>query len=116
MFGSVISRLRVLMLLLAFALGLAGQLVSGAAMAAQMQAAANAGMATEMDCPGCPSDQAGGMAVSCNAACWTIPALPAQSGTAEFTSATVFIPSVDLVIAGIVTRPDPHPPRSFLHT
>lgn len=116
MFGSVISRFRVLMLLLAFGLGLAGQIVSSAAMAAQMQAAANAGMATGMDCPGCPSDQTGGMAAGCTvAACWTIPALPAQGGAAERPAQAVFMASAELIIAGIATAPEPHPPRSFLH-
>lgn len=104
------------MLLLAFGLGLAGQIVSSAAMAAQLHAAASPGLATAMDCPGCPSDQDGAMMGSCGvAACWTIPALPAQGGTPEQPPAIVFLPSVELIMAGIATAPEPHPPRSFLH-
>lgn len=113
----VITRFRVVMLLLAFGLGLAGQIASSAAMAAQMQVAPTAGMATGMDCPGCPSDQTGGMPASCTvAACWTIPALPAQVGAAERLHQAVFMPSAGLIIAGIATAPEPHPPRPFLHT
>ena len=116
MFGLVISRFRVVMLLLALGLGLAGQIASSAAMAAQMQAAPNPGSATGMDCPGCASDQTGGIAATCTvAACWIIPALPAHSGTAEPPPQTVFMPSVELIVAGIATAPEPHPPRPFLH-
>ena len=117
MFGSLITRFRVVMLVLAFGLGLAGQIASSAAMAAQMQVAPNAGMATGMDCPGCPSDQTGGMAAGCTvAACSTVPALPAQGGATERPQQAVFMPSAELIIAGIATAPEPHPPRPFLHT
>ena len=116
MSGSVISRFRALMLLLAFGLGLAGQIVSSAAMAAQMQAAAHPGTATGMNCPACPGDQGGGIAASCTiAVCWTIPALPAQGGAAERPPQAVFVRSVELTVAGIATAPDPYPPRSFPH-
>jgi len=116
MFGSGITRFRIVVLLLAFGLGLAGQIVSGVAIAAQMQAAANPGIGAAMVCPGCPSDQAGGTAASCTvAACWTIPALPAQGGAAERLPQTVFIPTADVVFAGIATAPEPPPPRPILH-
>ena len=116
MIGSVISRFRVLILLLAFGLGLAGQLLSGAAMAAQMQAGAEPGITTGMDCPACPSDHGGGMMGSCSvAACWTIPALPTYERIPERPGSQAFVPSVALVIAGIATAPEPHPPRLLLH-
>ena len=116
MFGSVISRFRGLVLLLAFGLGFIGQVLSGVAMAAQMQAAATPGMATGEVCPGCPSDQQGGMNTGCTVtACWTAPALPVQSKIPEFEPRMVFTPSAELIIAGIAIAPDPHPPRPFLH-
>src|SRR5712692_7750374 len=94
MLGSVISRYRILVLLLAFGLGFIGQVLSGVAMAAQMQAAATPGIATGEVCPGCPSDQRGGMNTGCTvAACWPVPALPMQSKIPEFQPRVVFTPS-----------------------
>jgi hypothetical protein len=116
MLGSVISRFRVLALLLAFGLGFAGQVLSGAAMAAQMQAAPTRGIATGAICPDCPSDQPGGMSIGCTiAACWTVPALPVQSKIPEFQPRVLFTPSAEVIIAGIAIAPEPHPPRPFLH-
>ena len=116
MLGFLIIRFRVVMLLLAFGLGLAGQILSGAAMAAQMQAATEPGIATGMDCPACPSDQTGGMMGSCSiAACWTIPALPTQERIPEQPVSLAFVPSAASIIAGIAAAPEPHPPRLFLH-
>src|SRR5713101_3152349 len=60
MLVSFVSRFRVLMLLLAFALGMAGQIASTAAMAAEMQPVASVGMASDDPCPGCPGDQHSG--------------------------------------------------------
>ena len=115
MLGFLTTRFRFVILLLAFALGLAGQVASNGAMAAPMQAAMDSGMATGMNCPGCPSDHDSGMTDSCSvAACWSIPALPAQSATARSRSQTVFIRSGEPIITGIATAPDPYPPRSFL--
>ena len=117
MLGSFISRFRVLMLLLAFGLGLAGQITSSAVMAAQMQPMASLGMASDNACPGCPDDQQGGMTASCSVVgCWTAPALPVQSATPERLPQVAFAVSADVVIAGITTAPDPHPPRPILHS
>ena len=116
MLGFLIIRFRVVMLLLAFGLGLAGQIASSAAIDAQMQVAPTAGMATGMDCPACPSDHTGGMMGSCSiAACWTIPALPTQERIPEQPAPLAFVPSAGSVIAGIATAPEPHPPRLILH-
>ena len=117
MLGSFVSRFRVLMLLLAFALGLAGQVASTAAMAAQMQPMTSEGMMTsDHPCPACPSEQPGGMMPTCAAiGCWTVPALPAQSAAPQPSREVAFGVLPDVVMAGIATAPDPHPPRSVLH-
>ncbi len=116
MLGSVISRYRVLVLLLAFGLGVAGHVSSGVAMAAQMQAAAAPGITTGAVCPDCPSDQQGTMNAGCTvAACSAMPALPAQAKITEPPPRAHFTQSPEVIIAGIAIAPDPHPPRPFLH-
>lgn len=106
------------MLLLAFGLGLASQVMSSAAMAAQMQGPAGAGISTGALCPDCDGDmQQGGLAPSCMAtSCWTIPGLPAQSTALEPHAAAIFPVSADANFAGIALAPDPHPPRVLLHS
>lgn len=118
MLGSFVSRFRVFILVLAFGLGLAGQVASSAVMAAQTQGPAQAGISTGALCPGCDSDmQHGGLAPSCMAtSCWTIPALPAQSTALEPHAAAVFPVSADAIVTGIASAPDPHPPRALLHS
>jgi len=118
MLNSFVSRFRVLILLLAFGLGLAGQISSSAAMAAQVQGPAQAGIGTGTVCPGCDADmQYGGLAPSCMASCcWTIPALPAQSTSLEPGPAAAFPASAGAIITGITSAPDPYPPRAFLRS
>ena len=117
MLGSFVSRSRVLMLLLAFALGLAGQVVSNAAMAAQMQDPAPADVGAGSPCPDCDTDMQHGSLPSCmTMSCWTIPALPPQSTTFEPRPAAVFPTSADAIVTGIASAPDPRPPRAFLHS
>ena len=120
MLGLVISRFRTTMLLLAFALGLAGQVLSSVAMAAQMQPAAGPNMTSPgASCPGCDGDgQLGGMAVGCTVvACWTAPALPAQDTiTGSVERPAGFAAPPDAFIAGVTAAPDPYPPRSSLHS
>jgi hypothetical protein len=117
MLGLFVSRFRVLALLLAFGLGLAGQAVSNAAMASQMQMAMQPGISSGASCPGCPDAQHGGMAPGCPlAACWTIPALPAQ-GTALLPRPPATFPEpTEAIITGIKSAPDPRPPRAFLYS
>lgn len=118
MLGSVISRFRISVLLLAFVLGLASQALSGVAMAAQMQPEASM-TSPGAPCSGCDGDgQQRGMAAGCTvAACFTNPALPVQSTiTMPLRHPATFAATPDIVIAGIVTAPDPHPPRSSLHS
>ena len=117
MLGSFVSRSRILMLLLAFALGLAGQVVSNAAIAAQMQGPGQAGASTGSPCPDCDADMQHGLFPSCTAtSCWTIPALPPQSTTLEPRPAAAFPASADAIITGITSAPDPYPPRAFLRS
>jgi hypothetical protein len=115
MFASLVSRFRVAMLLLAFGLGLAGGMVSDAVMATQMQGPIPSGVSAGHPCPACPGEQRGTMMPGCTMvaqACWTIPALPAQSAVWQRQPAAVFPAPVESHIAGIVSAPDPHPPRS----
>jgi hypothetical protein len=116
MLKPVISRVRVLAMLLAFGLGIACQVLSGVAMAAQMQAAPAPGIAGAAICPGCPSGQRDGMAAAgCTVvACWTVAVLPAQGEFTEPRPPVVFRPSDAVILAGIATAPEPHPPRPFL--
>jgi hypothetical protein len=118
MLGSSVSQFRVLVLLLAFALGLAGQAVSNFAMAAQMQGPTQAGICAGTPCPDCDGDmQHGGLAPGCmSSSCWNIPGLPAQGTALEPHVAAVFPVSADAIVAGIASAPDPHPPRTFLHS
>lgn len=115
MLGFLTTRFRFVMLLLAFALGLAGQIGSHGATAAPMQTAMASGMASGMDCPACPGDHNGAMTDACSViACWSIPGLPVQIATVARRLQTVFTRSGEPIITGIATAPDPHPPRTFL--
>jgi hypothetical protein len=117
MLGFYVSRFRVLILILAFGLGLAGPVVSSAAMAAQMQGPAQAGVGAGSPCPDCDADMQHGLLPSCmTMSCWTIPALPPQSTTLEPRRAAVFPASADTIVTGIRSAPDPRPPRAFLHS
>lgn len=118
MLGPLITRCRAALLLLAFVAGLAGQAASTAAMASQMQAPMQPGIAAAHVCPGCGMDtQHGAMAPNCmaGAACWSTPGLPIQSAALRAGSVAIFAASPERVIAGLVSAPDPYPPRSILH-
>jgi len=105
--GLFVSRFRVFMLLLAFGLGLGVQVASSAAMAAQMQAPAQAGISSGAVCPGCDMDMHhGGLAPSSMlGSCLTAPALPAQSTGLEPLPAAVFPASADAIVTGITSAP-----------
>ena len=118
MLGPLITRGRAALLLLAFVVGLAGQAASTAAMASQMQEPMQPGIAAAHVCPGCGMDaQHGAMAPNCmaGAACWNIPGLPAQSTAFPVRSVAIFTASPERVIGGLMSAPDPYPPRSILH-
>lgn len=117
MLSSLINRLHVAVLLLAFAAAVAGQAVASAAMMASMQPVTSPGIGSDNPCSGCLGDQQHAMTAGCSAVgCWAAPVLPAQSTTPEPLSQVAFAASADVVIAGIATAPDPHPPRSSLPT
>ena len=118
MLRSFLRRSRVIALLLAFGLGLAGNLAWNAALASQMQAPMQHDPTTGGTmCPGCAGDsQQGMMGASCSpTACWTAPALPAQGTAPQPWPPIAFTPSVSAILTGIPTGPDPHPPRPSLH-
>ena len=117
MLGSVISRFRTVVLV-AFMLGLTGQVLANVAMAAQMQPATSPSMTSPgAPCPGCDGDGQPGMAAGCTVAvCWTIPALPAQATVVDsMQRPAAFAVPPDAFIAGISAAPDPYPPRSLFH-
>lgn len=118
MLGSVLNRFRIALLLMAFSLGLAAQVISGVAMAGQMQSPSNPGMTAGTMCPGCATDQEhGGMSAGCTvAACWMVPGLPAQSTIPAPPPRMTFITGADITVAGIASAPDPYPPRFSLHS
>jgi hypothetical protein len=116
--GLFVSRFHVFMLLLAFGLGLGVEVASSAAMAAQMQGPAQAGISSGAVCPGCDMDMHhGGLAPNCMlGSCSNTPALLAQSGGLERLPTAVFPASADATVTGITSAPDPHPPRVSLHS
>jgi hypothetical protein len=115
MLDSLVSRFRVLTVILAFGFGLLGPVASNLAMAAQMQPASG-GMASDHPCPACPNDQHSGITPMCSAVgCWLAPALPAHNAPAEPMQRTAFAIPPDVLITGIATAPDPYPPRLPSH-
>jgi|SRR5579859_6363029 len=115
MLGSLVSRFRVVAVVLAFGIGGLGPFASNVAMAAQMQPAIG-GMASHHPCPACPGDQHSGITPMCGSiGCWVNAALPAYGAPVDLAHRVVFAASRDAVAAGIATPPDPHPPRLF-HT
>ena len=118
MSGPLITRCRAALLLLAFVLGLAGQAGSTGAMASQMREPMQPGMAAAHVCAGCGMDtQHRAMAPNCmaGAVCWSNPGLPVQSAAFRVRSVASFAAAPERVIAGLVSAPDPYPPRSILH-
>ena len=117
MLGLLISRFRVVMLLLAFGAGMAGGILSDAAMGSQMQDPMQSAPSTGHPCPACPAGQNTGMMPGCTsmATCWTVPALPAaQEAGVQVPPEMTFAATAGIGIAGIASAPDPRPPRSFL--
>jgi hypothetical protein len=114
---SLLNRLRLATLLLAFGLGLVGGVASDAAMASQMAGIGQSGLSADHPCPMCPDAQSGAMMPGCTtAACWTIPALPVQTTVVQPRPAAAHPEPAEPRIAGIVFSPDPHPPRALPHS
>jgi hypothetical protein len=108
----LLSRFRLVALLLAFGLGMVGGAAADAAMA--WEGPGQPGLSVEHPCPTCPDRQSSLMMPGCTiAACWMIPALPAQTTVLPSWPAAAFPESAEASIAGIVCSPDPHPPRAF---
>ena len=115
---SGLIRRRALLLLVAFFFSLAGQAVAGAAMASQMTAPAPVSVTAPDMCPGCGGDNHVPTMLGCAMPfCASMPAMPAQSASSfdeppadpDFVAAPYEIPP------GVISTPDPHPPKSFLH-
>jgi hypothetical protein len=113
-----LRRSRIAVLLLAFGLGLAGNALSTAVLASEMQEPMHGVTSGGTMCPGCDADQQHGMmAGGCTVtSCWTAPALPAQGTAPQPRLPIVVTPSPEAILTGIATGPEPHPPRFFLHT
>jgi hypothetical protein len=117
MSGSLLSRFRLVTLLLAFGLGMVGGAVGDAAMASLISDPRQSGLSADHPCPACPDAPSRGMMPGCTTtACWTIPALPAQNTVLLPRPAAAFPEPAEPRIAGIVFSPDPHPPRAFLRS
>ena len=112
-----LRRSRIAVLLLVFGLGMAGNALSNAVLASQMQGPRHGVTSGGTMCPSCDADEQHGMiAGNCSVtSCWTAPALPAQGMAPHSHPGIVFTPSAEVILTGIATGPEPHPPRSFLH-
>lgn len=118
MAASGIIRRRALLLLLVFFLSLAGQAVAVAAVAGQMAPMGPVSVAVPNMCPGCVGGGDTPVMPQCPVTfCASIPATPAQTASfceriaqLDFVAAPYYIPS------GVLSVPDPHPPKSFVHT
>ena len=120
------SRLRVLTLLVAFGIGLLGQVIMTAAMAMPMQMLPNqtmdvssGSMAGAGDCPACPRQEvpaSPAMALSAATFCAGLPAV-LSSAPLVATSPRVSFPLVFVAdMTGLTVRPDLGPPRTILPT
>jgi hypothetical protein len=117
MFGSLVSRFRLVTLLLALGLGTVGGVVLDAALASQMEGPKQAAVSAVHPSPTCPDVHSCAMIPGCTTAvCWTVSALPAQSTVLQPRPAAVLPEPAEPSITGIVSSPDPHPPRVFLRS
>ena len=110
-------RLRAVLLLVAFGLGLATQAFAAGTttgpvvpvVSMKMVAHATSGMT---HCAACDQTNRSGTVASCPAAlCWSVVAAPAQVARIERAQAIVFAPPPDAAPHGLAVRPEPHPPR-----
>jgi hypothetical protein len=111
-----IARFRVGLLLLALALGLAGQTAYDTVPAAQTSIAQIAAAAPGNGCGGWESQDQNctPLPVCAVSVCPGIPALPAQQAAVYPSAAAIFGVSLLAIGSGISTRPDPYPPRLLL--
>ena len=113
-----VTSIRVVLVILAFGLGLLGQAVVSHAASFEIPATTVGSATAGADCTGCGTGSAHGVmlagcAVSC---CSSIPALPTQGLAFEPPTMAIFVASVYAIGPGIAAAPDPHPPRPPLHS
>jgi hypothetical protein len=118
-----LSRLRVLTLLLAFGIGLLGQVVMTAAMAMPIQMLPKQTMEASGGpggCPACPSDNevpaSPAMALCAATFCTGLPAILSPEPLVALAVHPAFPPSKSADGTGLTVRPDLGPPRTILHT
>lgn len=112
-------RFRAFLLLLALSLGLLGYGVAVAAVTSQRSTTPSVSSGATLTCPDnnrCGDNDIAVGSVCGAALCWNAPAIPAQSTDTAFHTLTAYIPGLVNIGRGISSGPDPHPPRSPLHT
>ena len=111
----LLMRMRALLLLLAFSVGLLGYGFAGFATAGQRATATFVGANATLICTDNNRCGGGGMAAGSDCAivfCWNVPALPSQNAQVVFLSRVVFTQRALNIGHGISLSPDPGPPRS----
>lgn len=110
-------RLRAVLLLVAFGLGLATQAFAAGTTTGPVAPAASMNMAAHATsgmthCAACGQASRSGTVPSCPAAlCWNVVAAPAQVARIERTQVIAFAPLPDAPLHGLAVGPEPHPPR-----
>lgn len=101
-------------MILAFGFGLAAQVLMGAATAAPMPAS-TIGVTAMAGCPGCAVGDKAAPAGGCLVAyCWTMVAVPVQGiGVGRIAPLAFVVGHYDLH-PGLLSGPDPYPPKSSL--
>jgi hypothetical protein len=116
-----LSRLRVLILLLAFGIGLLGQVVMTAAMAMPVQMLPKQTMEASSGlggCPACPRENdvpASPAMALCAATFCGLPAILSAGPLVAPGTHAAFPPLVSVDRTGLTVRPDLGPPRTILH-
>lgn len=103
---------------MAFIISLAGQAVAGAAMANEMAAPAAVSVTATAMCPGCGGGEnhAPTMPQCMIAFCASMPAIPAQTNSFDAPLARPhFVAARYEIPPGVVSAPDPYPPRFPFH-
>ena len=118
-----LSRLRVLTLLVAFGIGLLGQVIMTAAMAMPMQMLPKQTMEASSGpsgCPACPGENetpnSPAMTLCAATFCAGLPAILAQGPLVAPSAHPAFPPMLTADKTGLTVRPDLGPPRTILHT
>jgi hypothetical protein len=118
-----LSRLRVLTLLLAFGIGLLGQVFMTAAMAMPVQMLpkqTKEASGGPSGCPACPRENdlpaSPAMALCAGTFCVGLPAILSPGPLVTSAAHPSFPPMVSADRTGLTVRPDLGPPRTILHT